>query len=261
MTLNVHPIPAFRDNYIWALSTDQNRVYVVDPGDATPVLAYLDANKLSLAGILITHHHPDHTGGIEALLDVCKVPVYGPSGGHIKGITHALNDGDCIEVDGLGFRVMAVPGHTLDHIAYYCENPSANQPGILFCGDTLFAAGCGRLFEGTPQMMYTSLRSLGSLSPNTMVYCTHEYTLSNLAFAMAAEPGNPDIAERQARELNKREAGLPTLPSSISLELRTNPFLRCHSDKLRQTVSARSGVVLNNDIATFTELRRWKDSF
>lgn len=261
MTLTVHPIPAFRDNYIWAFSTDQSHVYVVDPGDAEPVFSYLAANNLHLAGILITHHHPDHTGGIKALVESGNVPVYGPSGGHIQGITHALKDGETIQVAGLDFRVMAVPGHTLDHIAYYCAQPLQNRDGILFCGDTLFAAGCGRLFEGTPQMMYTSLRSLAALPANTAVYCTHEYTLGNLAFALAAEPGNPDIAERQAKEIRKRDAGIPTLPSDISLELRTNPFLRCHSDNLRETVSAQSGLVLSDDVDTFAALRRWKDNF
>jgi hydroxyacylglutathione hydrolase len=261
MTLTIHPIPAFRDNYIWAFGSDQNKVYVVDPGDADPVFNYLATNNLSLAGILVTHHHPDHTGGIKALVKVSNVPVYGPSGGHIEGITHTLNDGDTIEVAGLHFQVMAVPGHTLDHIAFYCAEPSAGQNGIVFCGDTLFAAGCGRLFEGTPQMMYTSLRSLAALPANTAVYCTHEYTLNNLAFAVAAEPGNPDIAERRAQEIRKREADLPTLPTTISLELRTNPFLRCHSDKLRQTVSAQSGLALSDEIATFAALRRWKDCF
>lgn len=267
MTFTAHPVPAFRDNYIWAFSnTAQNKVYLVDPGDAEPALAFLQAHNTNLAGILVTHHHPDHTGGVEALSEAFSVPVYGPSGGHITGITHALCDGDRFEVDGLEFQVMAVPGHTLDHIAFYCARPSptepaADQPGVLFCGDTLFAAGCGRLFEGTPKMMYTSLRILAALPPATRVYCTHEYTLANLAFAMAAEPGNPDIAERQAQALGKREAGEPTLPSVISLELRTNPFLRCHNNKLRQTVAAQSGLPLHDEVTTFSALRRWKDNF
>jgi hydroxyacylglutathione hydrolase len=259
MTVAIHPIPAFRDNYIWAFSNDDTNVYVVDPGDAEPVRAFLKERGLNLAGILVTHHHPDHTGGILSLTADHAIPVYGPGGGRIEGITQKLGEGDTLTVAGLKFLVIAVPGHTLDHIAYYCQPQDAS--GILFCGDTLFAAGCGRLFEGTPEMMYASLQKLASLPDTTEVYCTHEYTMSNLAFAAAAEPENSDIRMRQETARRRREHGQPTLPSTILLELRTNPFLRCHNESLQSIVARHCSRVLESDIDTFAALRSWKDNF
>ncbi|MDO8908846.1 MAG: hydroxyacylglutathione hydrolase [Pseudohongiella sp.] len=253
--MTITPIPAFKDNYIWAIQNDVNEVFVVDPGDAVPVEEFLTHNQLTLSGILITHHHADHTGGLADLCMARNIPVYGPSGGHIKGITHPVRDSDEIHVFGHKLIVMAVPGHTLDHIAYYMP---ADTPS-LFCGDTLFAGGCGRLFEGTAEMMYTSLRQIEALPGSTQIYCAHEYTLNNLAFAQRADPDNAALTERIKTETDKRRQGLPTLPSSILLEQRTNPFLRCHTDSLQANVGRNMAQSLHSEIETFAALRRWKD--
>ena len=258
MTIRVEPIPAFNDNYIWAVCLD-NSCVVVDPGDAEPVLSFLDANALFLAGIVITHHHADHTGGIRRLTRDQSIPVYGPAGGHIDGITHPLHEGNRIEpLPGLELTVIEVPGHTLDHIAYFAEEID-NTPR-LFCGDTLFAAGCGRLFEGTAPVMYASLQKLAKLPGDTLVYCAHEYTLNNLRFALNAEPDNQDIIQRMRDETGKRARHLPTLPSTMHQELRTNPFLRCHSDNLKTTVRAHAALNTATDEQIFAALRTWKDT-
>ncbi len=255
----IHPIPAFTDNYIWAvLSSDKKQCAVVDPGDANPVIDYLDANGLELTHILITHHHPDHTGGLRELSSRYNPIVYGPEPSGIPGITEFLHEGDQIELYGTSFNLLEVPGHTLDHIAYVAPDAS---PPILFCGDTLFAAGCGRLFEGTPVMMEQSLSKLSGLAPSTRVYCTHEYTLANLKFALAADGKNTKLLERIEAETKKRSQNLPTLPSTISLELETNPFLRCDDSDVANTVSNEAGVELNSTTEVFTALRSWKDRF
>lgn len=261
MALTITPIPAFNDNYIWALQNADGQVYVVDPGDATPVQAWLTAQQLTLAGILITHHHKDHTGGLDALLAQAPVPVYGPAGGHIRQLDHSLQEGDQITVFGHEFTVMETPGHTLDHIVYFYpgQDRDTDNPPLLFCGDTLFAGGCGRIFEGDPPMMYNSLQRLAALPATTRVFCAHEYTLANLAFAAGADPDNPDLAERRITERGKRDQQLPTLPSTISLELRTNPFLRCHSPSLHATVQQRVSQKLDTGLELFTALRRLKD--
>lgn len=270
MRLTITPIPAFNDNYIWAIQNQNDQVYVVDPGDADPVKAWLADRKLTLAGILVTHHHSDHTGGLASLLDMASVPVYGPAGGHIKHITAPLEDGAKITVFDHVFEVMATPGHTLDHIVFYhaADNSEEDTP-LLFCGDTLFAGGCGRIFEGNPQMMYTSLQRLAALPAATQVFCAHEYTLANLAFATTAEPGNRATAERQAKETYKRDQNRPTLPSTIYDEQRTNPFLRCHNPSLQTSVrdlwiqaqgpTPGSGIDLDTELGIFTALRRLKD--
>jgi len=261
-TLKVSPISAFKDNYIWALSDANGDVVVVDPGTAAPVEDFLSDKGYRLVAILITHHHPDHTGGIFDLCKNRKIQVFGPAGDHIAGITNTVQEGDVVAVLNAHLQVMAVPGHTLDHLAYVLQMPRTAQESdalSLFCGDTLFAGGCGRLFEGTAEIMYTSLRRIGALPTNTLVYCAHEYTLGNLNFAAKAEPDNIAITARQKIELLKREQGLPTLPTTISEELRTNPFLRCHSVGLKKQVAAQMAQELHSDLETFMYLRRWKD--
>ncbi|MFT4615306.1 MAG: hydroxyacylglutathione hydrolase, partial [Bacteroidia bacterium] len=216
---DIQAISAFSDNYIWLLcDREAGQAFVVDPGDAAPVIAALEQQQLNLSGILITHHHFDHVGGLQTLCDRYAPVVYGPCNPAIDGIQHALVAGDRIEALGLSFDILEVPGHTLDHIAYF-HGP--DHP-VLFCGDTLFAGGCGRLFEGTPPMMLESLRSLAVLPADTQVYCAHEYTLANLAFAQAVEPNNQVLSERVAAAQATRERGEPTVPSELGLELATN---------------------------------------
>jgi len=259
--LSISPIPAFSDNYIWHLERDSEH-WVVDPGDAKPVLGVLGDSPLN--GILVTHHHLDHTGGIAELSRRYRCPVYGP--GAIEGVTEALTAGDRREILGLPLEVMAVPGHTLDHLALLLEEAGTNgaPQRHLFCGDTLFAAGCGRLFEGTPAQMYDSLSKLAALPPETRVYCAHEYTLANLRFAEATEPGNAAIQNRIAEVEALRADKRPTLPSTIGEELATNPFLRCHIPAVARRAAnhgANGGVEDSNEVEVFARLRRWKDSF
>ncbi|MBL4821667.1 MAG: hydroxyacylglutathione hydrolase [Gammaproteobacteria bacterium] len=262
MIEKIHPIPAFTDNYIWLFKDSaSNNACVVDPGDAEPVLAYLEENGLNLSHILITHHHPDHTAGVAKLLSRYKATVYGPSDSPFKNTSERLQEGDEIEVYGLKFKIMNIPGHTLDHIAYFCDASSGSPVPTLFCGDTLFAAGCGRIFEGNPAMMYESLQKLAELDPQSRVYCTHEYTLANLAFATAADPENTALQERVIAAKNKRENDIPTLPSSIALELATNPFLRCSEQGLIKSAESRNESTQANAVDVFTTLRQWKDNF
>jgi hydroxyacylglutathione hydrolase len=256
MSVSVFPIKAFNDNYIWCLH-NQTHCVVVDPGDAAPVIAYCKDNQLTLSGILITHHHWDHTGGIDALLAAFpNIPVYGPQNKEIKQITVRLSQGDNVELANLDvkFSVLEVPGHTLDHIAYYGDTG-------LFCGDTLFSAGCGRLFEGTPQQMFDSLAKLTALPANTAVYCTHEYTMANIAFAEAVEPNNQALKAYKNWAMQQREKNSPTLPSSIHKELSVNPFIRCDSPELVTNVSQNLGSRLTSEQEIFASLRSWKDNF
>jgi hydroxyacylglutathione hydrolase len=256
MSIDVFPIKAFSDNYIWCLR-NQTHCTVIDPGDAAPVLAYCQNNNLTLSAILITHHHWDHTGGIDALLATFPdIPVYGPQNKNIKQISHRLSQSDDIELPELGltFSVLEVPGHTLDHIAYYGEVG-------LFCGDTLFSAGCGRLFEGTPHQMFDSLAKLTALPADTAVYCTHEYTMANIAFAEVVEPNNQALIDYKNWANKQREENTPTLPSNIQRELSVNPFLRCQSEELVTNVSQKMGTGLLTEQATFASLRNWKDNF
>ena len=249
------PIPAFSDNYIWLLR-DGNIAAVVDPGDAAPVIAYLEREGLTLSAILATHHHGDHVGGIPALLARGKVPVFGPAGEAIPGRTHALAEGDAIVVPGLDLKlsVLDIPGHTAGHIAFVGKD-------LVFSGDTLFAAGCGRLFEGTPPQMVSSLDKLAALPGATAVYCGHEYTMSNLRFALAVEPGRAALLQRQAREQAKRDRGVPTLPSTMNDELSTNPFLRTGEASVRAAVEQHAGRALRDRVGVFAELRAWKNNF
>ncbi|WP_434702268.1 hydroxyacylglutathione hydrolase [Pseudomonas sp. Z1-12] len=254
--IQISALPAFTDNYIWLLQDHSTqRCAVVDPGDAAPVQAWLDAHPgWVLSDILITHHHHDHVGGVQALKKATNATVYGPASENIPARDHGLNDNDKVHVLGWDFDVHAVPGHTLGHIAYY-------HHGLLFCGDTLFAAGCGRLFEGTPAQMHHSLSRLAALPEDTLVYCTHEYTLSNLKFAAAVEPGNPDIAARLEKVRRQRDEGVITLPSTLALEKLTNPFLRTAETSVKQKADERNGQRNQTPSEVFAALRAWKDTF
>lgn len=256
--ISVFPLSAFRDNYIWVLSRDDGTAIVVDPGDAAVVEDYLRDSGSTLAAILLTHHHADHTGGVEALLRRHPVPVYGPHEARMPMVSHPLADGEVLALPGLELEVLAVPGHTREHIALYCARPdTADARPLVFCGDTLFAAGCGRMFEGTPPQMHASLARLAALPGETLVYCTHEYTLSNLAFARHLLPADAALAERTRQASARREQGLPTLPSSIAVERDTNPFLRCHDPVVQEA----AGVKGYPPAEVFGALRRLKDDF
>lgn len=255
--MNIAALPAFADNYIWMLH-DGTRAAVVDPGDEAPVIAALEALSLQLVAILVTHHHADHVGGVDALRSRLQGPVYAPAGETTPEPHHPLHDGDTVELLGQRFTVLDVPGHTAGHIAYL-QQDTAEAP-LLFCGDTLFSGGCGRLFEGTPAQMHASLSRLAALRADTRVCCSHEYTLSNLRFAAAVEPHNAALQAHTAFCQSERDAGRPTLPSRIGLERQINPFLRCAEATvvdaaLAQGASGRSGPEV------FAALRRWKDHF
>ena len=256
--LTIIPIPAFRDNYVWALRSG-DRAAVVDPGDARPVLDWLDASRVALSAILVTHHHADHVGGVPALRARFDVPVFGPAHETIPQRTHALGEGDRIVVPGIEvtLSVLDIPGHTAGHIAYCAQSP---EP-VLFCGDTLFAAGCGRLFEGTPAQMWSSLSKLATLDASTRVYCGHEYTLANLRFAAAVEPDSGDIRVRVAHETGKRERNLPTLPSTIGAERATNPFLRAALPNVAAAAAAHAARPMRDAVDVFATLREWKNGF
>jgi len=250
--LEITFIPAFKDNYIWLLH-DETDAAVVDPGDAAAVSWRLKAEGLTLKAILITHHHADHQGGVAGLLEEYDVPVYGPAIESITGCNHPLSGGETIEVLGQQFEVLAVPGHTLGHLAY-------RMPGTVFCGDTLFGAGCGRLFEGTPAEMLDSLNRLTALPDDTQFYCAHEYTEANLRFAMEVEPKNKVIANRAAVAAFQRLRGKPTVPLTLGEEKRTNPFLR--STEPAVIAAAREHGALSDDpLAVFTAIREWKNHF
>lgn len=255
---SVTAIPAFQDNYIWLLKKpDSSDVFVVDPGDAGPVTRYLDDHNLNLAGILITHHHADHTGGVNQLKSRYNPIVYGPANSPFKGITQPLTDADHCEVLGSRFAIKHVPAHTLDHISYFCADA---QP-LLFCGDTLFLAGCGRLFEGSPAQMLAAMKYFDSLPAETLVYCTHEYSLSNLAFAAAVEPNNPQIQQCISDCQDKRSQQLPTLPSNIAQERDINPFMRTQSSSVRAAATDYAGQDLADEVAVLATIRAWKNNF
>lgn len=255
--INIAPIPAFTDNYIWLISHAQ-RAWVVDPGDAQPVLNYLQQNNLTLAGILLTHYHFDHIGGVNKLLSNAQVPVYG-NPQKISQVTEALNEGDKIKLENIELEVIAVPGHTLDHIAYFGHIPE--QGPCLFCGDTLFSAGCGRLFEGTPEQMLRSLEKLKQLPVETKVFCAHEYTLANLAFAREVMPESQHVQQRLTECEQSRAQHQPTLPARLGDELRYNPFLMADDDQVINAASQRLKAKPANETEVFATIRQWKDSF
>lgn len=252
-------IPALQDNYIWAIHNG-HRAVVVDPGEAAPVLAFLSARSLKLDSILCTHRHADHIGGIAKLREVYNVPVYGRRHPNNPHITHDLGEGDKLKLETLDieFDVIEIPGHVDDHIAFIA-------PGILFCGDVLFGGGCGRNFEGTPAQLHHSLQRLAKLPDATRVYCAHEYTAANLRFALACEPGNPDLDERIATTRQLRAANQITLPSSIALEKATNPFLRCAQPEIIRTLQQRGLTDTSepdvSELGIFTAMRAWKNHF
>lgn len=254
--LSVTPIPAFNDNYIWLLREDStSRAAVVDPGDAAPVIEALERDGLSLDAILITHHHADHTGGLAELTQRYSPRVYGPDNPRIRGIDERLGEGDSCQILGQDFEVMAVPGHTLDHIAFFAPGGSP----LLFCGDTLFSAGCGRLFEGSAAQMFDALNRLAALPGETRIFPAHEYTLANLRFAKAADPDNAALEAYLAQCQQARAQGRPTLPSTIAQERQINPFLR-GQDAGVQRQAATQGEA-SDALTTFTTLRSWKDRF
>jgi hydroxyacylglutathione hydrolase len=254
-THQVVPLPAFSDNYIWTLR-DETHAAVIDPGDATPVLEYLEREGLELAAILNTHHHADHVGGNAALLQRKQVPVYGPRDERIPEVSERLGDGARLTLPhfDIEFEVFEIPGHTRSHIAFY-------GGGMLFCGDTLFAAGCGRLFEGTPEQMHRSLARLAALPDSTEVYCGHEYTLSNVGFARAVEPQNAALAELERSAQLLRRENKPTLPSTIGQEKKTNPFIRVCEPAVVQSASRYAGRPLNDPVAVLAAVREWKNVY
>lgn len=252
---DIVPLRAFSDNYIWTIR-DTTHAIVVDPGDAGPVLAYLAKEKLELAAILITHHHSDHIGGVKALTAGRGIPIYGPHDPRVPDATERLKEGQSITLPHFNIRleVLEVPGHTSSHIAYHGD-------GMLFCGDTMFAAGCGRLFEGTPAQMHESLGKFMRLPDHTRVYCTHEYTLSNIRFALAADPSNQALKDWEARARAMREVDVPTVPTTIALERATNPFVRCGEAGVVAGASQRAGRALADPVSVLATIREWKNSF
>ena len=252
--IDVHAIQAFKDNYIWLIEFGQRQAVVVDPGDPVPVTKQLRERGLELCAIVVTHAHWDHVDGITTLRQLFPVPVYGPAKEAVTGLTHPLNEGQRIALGELSLQVMEVPGHTKGHIAYHGDD-------VVFTGDTLFGAGCGRIFDGTAEQLYTSLQRIARLPDETLNYCAHEYTESNLRFALAVEPNNPHVAERLEQTQAVRQRGGATIPAPLWLEKQTNPFLRCHHPDVIAAASRYCKRALDNELDVFTALRSWKDKF
>ena len=253
--LAIHAVPAFKDNYIWIMERD-GRAACVDPGDDGPVEDFLAERRLKLAAVLATHHHADHVGGLPALAARWKCPTFGPAREVAAHLDTRLREGDRFELPGIGvsFETLDIPGHTAGHIALHGE-------GLVFSGDTLFACGCGRVFEGTPAQMVESLGKLARLPGATRVYCGHEYTVANIRFAQAVEPGNRALDARKERDTAKQLRGEPTLPSTIAEELATNPFLRCREPEVAASAGKHAGRALVNEVDVFAEIRAWKNNF
>lgn len=254
--MTVFPIQAYQDNYIWCIHDAESAV-VVDPGDASPVVKYLTANGLKLCAILVTHHHWDHTDGIDDLLmSYQNIPVYGPNNPKIYQVNRCVSEGNRIDLCELNlcFRIVEVPGHTLDHIAYYNDD-------WVFCGDTVFSAGCGRLFEGSAGQMVTSIAKLMALPNNTELYCTHEYTLANLKFANCVEPNSQVLQDYTHWAKLRRQNDEPTLPSTIAQQAQINPFVRLHSPEIIDSLKTQGYLDLDTYEQRFAALRHWKDNF
>ncbi|XQW86692.1 hydroxyacylglutathione hydrolase [Thalassotalea piscium] len=260
--IHISAIKAFSDNYIWAIThTENNRLVLVDPGDAQPCIDYIEQNNLQLDAIFITHHHSDHIGGVAQLRQYCErnqwpLTVYGPAKEAVSSSDVQLCENDVVELAlfDLSFTIIDLPGHTLGHIAYVCDD-------ILFCGDTLFSGGCGRLFEGTPSQMFQSLLKLRALPAQTRVYCTHEYTLANLTFALAVEPSNLELINYYNHVRDLRENNQMSLPTTIANECSINPFLRCEQPMIQQSAQEFSDKNITDSLETFTAIRKWKDNF
>lgn len=251
------PIPVFNDNYVWVLQVDDcDEVLVVDPGSGEPVMAALSQRDLRPAAVLVTHHHADHVGGVAPIVEGRKIPVYGPAGESIRLLSRPVRDADRIEfsVPAVALDVLDVPGHTAGHVAYVGD-------GFVFCGDTLFAGGCGRVFEGTPRQMLNSLNRLAELAPETSIYCAHEYTENNLRFATEVEPGNPELSRRLERIREQRARDLPTVPSTVDEELRTNPFLRCSEPGVIAAAERHAARAMADPVDVFATIRGWKDGW
>lgn len=259
--LHIHTLPALEDNYFWLIQPNlaSPRSYIVDPGCAQVVHAYLKEHQLQLSGILLTHHHHDHIDGAAELRDSYRCPIYGPKSARIPQVTHPLDQTSDLRLSDLDAKILMLPGHTLDHIAYLIETPG--QPAQLFSGDTLFGAGCGRLFDGTARLLYSALQKIAALPDDTLVYGGHEYTLANIQFALTIEPDNLDLQQRLAIETDKRQKNIPTLPTQLAVEKRTNPFLRCHLNAVKKSVEYISGQPCATDAEVFTHLRLIKDRF
>ena len=253
--LSVEPIKAFQDNYIWLVTTNEGSI-VIDPGESEKIITLIDNNQIDLKGILITHHHFDHTSGIADLIKRKKVDIYGPRN-NISEINNIVKNSDNINVIGITFEVIEIPGHTLDHIAFYSFN---NNNPILFCGDTLFSGGCGRVFEGTFEQMFNSIKKLSELPPHTKIYCGHEYTLSNLKFALEADSQNEYLKKEYKRVSKLVGLNLPSLPSDLEKEFKFNPFLRCNNKLIKDKINHKFNIS-GNELEVFTALRKWKDNF
>ena len=253
--LSVEPIKAYEDNYIWLVSTNEGSI-VIDPGESENIQKLIDNKNINLKGILITHHHYDHTNGIDNLLKKNKLEVFGPEN-NINGINNRVSNKDKISIIGLEFEVISMPGHTLDHIGFYSYN---NNNPILFCGDTLFAGGCGRIFEGTYEQMFDALKKISKLPNSTSIYCGHEYTLSNLKFAIEVDNNNNDLKNEYNNVLKKVGSDIPTLPTTLKKELKINPFLKCDDLSIQKRIIEKFDIP-SNELEIFTALRKWKDNF
>jgi hydroxyacylglutathione hydrolase len=252
--LNVEPIKAYTDNYIWLVSTNEGSI-VVDPGESKEILNLIDSNKIDLKGVLITHHHYDHTNGLLDLTNKINLEVYGPK--KIEGINNIVKESDKFSLIGIDFEVIEIPGHTLDHLAFYSSN---NKEPILFCGDTLFAGGCGRVFEGTFEQMFKSLKKISNYPKETKIFCGHEYTISNLKFALKVDEDNKQLADEYISVKKLISSNIPSLPTDLNKELKVNPFLRCNEINIKNKVIDKFDII-DDELEIFTALRKWKDNF